>query len=1048
MILSDLYSDYLYIMLKNFINIAQKLGEKIGNNDFHIDVKSFFDGKVDINLYSVIKFSTYKNIQNVLPPWYNILRSFQDTDQQLIFITDGNKNSINFYILAPRSQLTYLESIIYANLPDIDIQLSDNKFESPNYIDLGLNELMNDQDFIKNGKYLDPFIDILSLYEDVKDKLTFYYMVKFDKSKSLMEKTIDTFKQATSTLTDMWFKKEDKKDLPNWLDEDSNIVVKFACGYYSYDHANTSKVKSQIKSIYSKFLKKWSIKFVSKPVFVKAALNQVINFFHPIGSEQHVGGVHFNSHRKLPFPANLPTLENTTDRNDLTVIGITDYRNKNIRFGIKREDKLRHIYIIWKTWVGKSKLIANLARSDMISNKWICVIDPHGDLIDDVISQVPSYRINDVVLFDVSDRDWPIWFNILECENKEQKPLIASSVVSIFKKMFGNSRWPRLEYILRNVIFSLLDYPNANFLHLVRMLTDNDFKEEVLTYVTDPIILKFWRDEYDRYQPKQREEAISPITNKVWQFTSSTIVRNIFGQSKTKINLRRMMDEGKIILVNLSKGKIWEDSTNMIWSFIVSKLQIDAMSRADISESERKDFYLYIDEFQNFSTESFATILSEARKYKLWLVVANQFSTQLDEVIRDAIFGNVWTIISMTIGYDDALIMSNQFKSMVTANDFLDLPKYNAYTKLMIDGVVSDPFNMKTLPLPLWEDVEALKEKIRAQSRQRYAISKSELEQLIQVRSTRKFSKTEKKIEEARAKLGNKIVEIWSDKKIPDSFIKTPIVKKSDNNTSTSSKVSTTNPNIDLIPKDKDIIWLFDFEIGGRHPDQILYDKEKHDHKYIFFEIPGGLDDIAKLDLAKPKWEYYTKGERKIYKVYLDMYLHESLKNEAEEPLKIWVGNHEQVLSQVNNGFTKPTKRYLYNNPANLSLNNKNKSQDKDNQISKDTNTWPVLEDKNSIATTKDTKSDKETDKKEVNNLDDNFPIKVGKTYQWFVKLKFNYGLFVTVGDIDGLLHKSLIDTPNDLSWKKLYEIGDPIAVTASEIKEKDWVKTVSRSQI
>jgi len=238
------------------------------------------------------------------------------------------------------------------------------------------------------------------------------------------------------------------------------------------------------------------------------------------------------------------------------------------------------------------------------------------------------------------------------------------------------------------------------------MLTDSNFREEVLEYVKDPVIMKFWRDEFDKWPDKQREEAISPISNKVGQFTSSQIIRNIFSQTKSKINFRKLMDEGKIVLINLSKGKIGEDSTNLLGSFVVSKIQIDAMSRADLAEANRKDFYLYIDEFQNFATESFATILSEARKYKLGLIVANQYSSQLDEVTRGAIFGNVGSIISMTLGYDDAVIMANQFKAMVSANDFLDIPKFKAYIKLMIHGIVSDPFSMQTIALPPGDDIE------------------------------------------------------------------------------------------------------------------------------------------------------------------------------------------------------------------------------------------------------------------------------------------------------------------------------------------------------
>jgi len=249
------------------------------------------------------------------------------------------------------------------------------------------------------------------------------------------------------------------------------------------------------------------------------------------------------------------------------------------------------------------------------------------------------------------------------------------------------------------VAIALVDYPNATLMHILRMLTDKSFREEVISHVKDAVVLKFRTNEFAKWNDKQREEAVGPITNKVGQFLSSKLVRNIFSQPRTKLNLRKAMDEGKIILVNLSKGRIGEDNANMIGSLLVTKFQIDAMSRANIAAHERRPFYLYIDEFQNFASESFATILSEARKYKLALIVANQYTAQLDEKTRDAIFGNVGTTIAFTLGKDDADMITGQFKNMASVNDLISLPKYTAYTRLMIDGISSDPFSMKTLPI-------------------------------------------------------------------------------------------------------------------------------------------------------------------------------------------------------------------------------------------------------------------------------------------------------------------------------------------------------------
>jgi len=267
------------------------------------------------------------------------------------------------------------------------------------------------------------------------------------------------------------------------------------------------------------------------------------------------------------------------------------------------------------------------------------------------LEYIPQNRINDVILFDVSDTDFPLGFNLFQANSEDERNLVASGIVATFNKLFGNSWGPRLEYILRNVVLSLVEYPNATLMHILRVLIDKNFREEVVSNVKDSVVLKFWRTEFDKWNDKQRDEAIAPITNKVGQFLSSKLVRNIFGQPKSRLNLRKAMDEGKILLVNLSKGKVGEDNANMIGSLLVTKFQIDAMSRADIPAHMRTPFYLYIDEFQNFMTggASFASILSEARKYKLALIVANQYISQLEEDVKDAIFGNVGSTICMTI---------------------------------------------------------------------------------------------------------------------------------------------------------------------------------------------------------------------------------------------------------------------------------------------------------------------------------------------------------------------------------------------------------------
>jgi hypothetical protein len=408
------------------------------------------------------------------------------------------------------------------------------------------------------------------------------------------------------------------------------------------------QVKLHLQSVFGAFVKKGSVKIEKKADYTGMSYAQWVNFFHMPTKTNQTKNLDYIVYKKLPFPPDVPTLENS-EKNKITLIGTTDYKSEHIKFGIRAEDKFRHMYIVGKTGTGKSTFISNMVKSDMVTNNGLCLIDPHGDLIETVLEHVPTYRINDVILFDVADQEFPIGFNLLQYENENQKNLIVSGVVSTFEKLYGNSWGPRLEYILRFVMLAIVEYPNSTLMHITRILVDKNFREDVLSHVTDTVVLKFRKEEFDKWTDKFRDEAIAPVLNKVGQFLSSKLVRNIFGQPDSKLNIRKAMDESKILLVNLSKGKIGEDNANMIGSFLVTKLQIDAMSRADMAFKERKDFFCYIDEFQNFATRSFSVIFSEARKYKLSLIVANQYTSQLDLSIKDSIFGNVGTLISFTL---------------------------------------------------------------------------------------------------------------------------------------------------------------------------------------------------------------------------------------------------------------------------------------------------------------------------------------------------------------------------------------------------------------
>ena len=440
--------------------------------------------------------------------------------------------------------------------------------------------------------------------------------------------------------------------------------------------------------------------------------------------------------RKLEPPGNLPIPDQTDDRKDLTILGEAVYRGQKSEFGVRRFDRHRHIYIIGKTGMGKSTLLENMIFSDIHAGKGIGVIDPHGDLIEAILQFVPKERSNDVILFDPADKDYPISFNVLDCKDPDQRVLTASGIMSVFTKLWPDVWSGRMEHILRNTLLALLDYEGSSMLGIMRMYADPVYRDKVVEKVEDPVVKSFWQDEYASWSEKYRTEAISAIQNKVGQLLSTPLIRNIVGQVKSKLNIRHAMDTGKIILVNLSKGKLGEDTSAFLGSMLVTKFQIDAMSRADITEDKRKDFYLYVDEFQNFATESFATILSEARKYRLALTMANQYVSQLligdkSTALRDAVFGNVGTLCSFQVGSDDAEVLSLQYEEMVTAKDILSLPKYHMYQRLMIDGMPSKPFSVSTLPPPVFEQDEGRINVIRQLSRDRYSEKREVIEDKI-----------------------------------------------------------------------------------------------------------------------------------------------------------------------------------------------------------------------------------------------------------------------------------------------------------------------------
>ena len=486
-----------------------------------------------------------------------------------------------------------------------------------------------------------------------------------------------------------------------------------------------------IKAAYGKeFLEKYRRRAFFGDGFI-LNIEELASVFHLPHTNVETPNIVWASAKTAEPPSKLPVLTGSDTNDDqISAFGVTNFRGINHQFGMLRYDRSRHVYIIGQTGAGKSGLLELFALSDIFHNQGYAIIDPHGDFAINNMKFIPGSRLNDVVYFNPADTAYPLGFNPLEVTNPNQKTNISSEVIGVLKRMFGESWGPRLEYILRYTILALLDRPETTMLDITRMLTDKNFRKETLGYCRDTVVLQFWNVEFASWNDKFVAEAVAPVLNKVGAFTANPIIRNIIGQPKSTFNIRQIMDEGKILIVNLSKGLIGEDNAAILGSFLVTKIQLAAMSRSDIPDiRDRRPFYLYVDEFQNFATDSFATILSEARKYGLNLTVANQYISQMNDTVRDAVFGNVGTMISFRVSADDAPILAKQFEPNFEAVDLLQMHNRNFVINMVIGGEKTPAFSARTLELPPSQADNTLH--IIEHSRRMYSRSREDVEKEI-----------------------------------------------------------------------------------------------------------------------------------------------------------------------------------------------------------------------------------------------------------------------------------------------------------------------------
>lgn len=505
-------------------------------------------------------------------------------------------------------------------------------------------------------------------------------------------------------------------------------------------HLNSLTLRSQPKG----FLYKIKILLLGKRLFDKLSLNdkyhyrfldskskniinieELASIYHLPNESVQTPNIAWAISKKLEFPINLPTEQG------VRFFAKTDYRNIEVPFGLRKEDRRRHVYLLGKTGSGKSTLLRNMISADVIEGKGVGVIDPHGDLVEEVLEIIPEHRAKDVVYLDPSDLEYPVGLNMLDAKEDETKELLADGIVTVFEKYFGDSWGPRLHYILLNTVLTLLNCQNVSFLAIQRILVDANYRTFLLKQVKDPFILKFWEQEFAQMasNPRMLAEALAPIQNKVGRFLNSAMIRNMFGQVKSTIQLDDIMNSEKIFLVNLSQGKIGEENSSLLGAMLVTRLYSNAMQRASIPKDQRKDFYLYVDEFQNFATPTFIKILSEARKYGLNLIITHQYIDQISEDLQRAIFGNVGTLMNYVVGQRDAHVLAEEFAPYLESTDLVNLGRFKLTLKLMIDGRQTNPFTATALP-PSFTPTN-ITEQVKQLSRESYAKDRAMIEEKL-----------------------------------------------------------------------------------------------------------------------------------------------------------------------------------------------------------------------------------------------------------------------------------------------------------------------------
>ncbi|MFA5358469.1 MAG: DUF87 domain-containing protein [Patescibacteria group bacterium] len=653
------------------------------------------------------------------------------------------KETINFYMTAPEGLVVPITNIIFSIFPDAEIEVLE-KFANINTIPnnaLGFNITLAQQEAYSIRTYQqtvghDPLVPFLNLASSVPPGHAILFQIiiaprdeelggsgrsaLFYVSKESGESKEKPKFDATMRL--LYFFPENQEF------EAKNKIREIVRAFHEFSSERNKLVFNRVENSQNILTNFFSRKNENRSIL---NTEEITTLFHIPDPALKIEAIDWVMSKRAQPPFNLPTAENTADT-EISLIANTNFRGSNKLFGIKRADRRRHLYIIGKSGTGKSKLLVSLINDDIRHKKGVCVIDPHGDLVHEVIQFVPKERINDVIVFNASDLQYPVPFNILEKVPREMKQQVTQGLIEVFKKFFGGDWSPKIEHVFRFTTLAMLDYEESSIVGMQKMLTNRKFRQKVIPQIKDSVVKHFWANEFSSWSEKFDNEAILPLVNKLGQFLSNELVRNIVVQPKNTINFDDIMNNEKILLIELSRGLLGEENANLLGAMIITKIYQTAMSRARVSESERNDFYLYIDEFQNFATETFENILSEARKYRLCLTVSHQFLSQVPKDVKGAVFGNVGSLISFRVGADDGDFISKEFYPVFNVHDFINLDVREILIKMSIDGQTSPPFSAytKLVPQPP-QDWEQITKEVIDRSHNVYGRKLSEVEDYV-----------------------------------------------------------------------------------------------------------------------------------------------------------------------------------------------------------------------------------------------------------------------------------------------------------------------------